>query len=85
VEALGLSTQSLTVPSFGGLHNPILTTQSRATDTQVGRVLDAVAPNAVTSVLLLSASLVLVHSGRAGLYVLIAPVLVALTGGVINA
>ena len=38
------------------------------TPQSVGRMRDAVAPNAVTSVLLLSASLVLVLSGRAGLY-----------------
>lgn len=48
----------------------------------LGRVLDAVAPNAVTSVLLLSSALVLVSGAHAGLYVLIAPVLVALLGGV---
>jgi hypothetical protein len=45
-------------------------------------VLDAVAPNAITSVLLLSSAVVLVSGVHAGLYVLAVPVLVALVGGV---
>ena len=51
----------------------------------VGRLLDTVAPNAVTSLLLLAAALVLTSGERSGLYVLIAPVIVALSGGVLSA
>ena len=48
-------------------------------------LLDAVAPNAVTSVLLAIAGLLLVFGVHAGLYVLVLPVLVALVGGVVSA
>jgi hypothetical protein len=51
----------------------------------LGRQLDEVAPNTVTSVLLLASALVLVSGVHAGLYVLVAPVLVALVGGVTSA
>jgi hypothetical protein len=53
-----------------------------ATGQGLGRLLDAVAPNAVTSALLLSSALLLVSGVHAGLYVLVTPVLVALLGGV---
>jgi hypothetical protein len=59
---------------------------SRDTKRQpLGRLLDAVAPNTVTSLLLLASALVLVSGFGAGLYVLVAPVLVALIGGVTGA
>jgi hypothetical protein len=48
----------------------------------IAPVLEAVAPNAVTSLLLLAAGIVLVLGVPAGLYVLVGPVLVALVGGV---
>ncbi|MGH3067582.1 MAG: hypothetical protein ACRDMI_03240 [Streptosporangiaceae bacterium] len=48
----------------------------------IAHMLEAVTPNAVTSVLLLAAGIVLVLGARAGLYVLVAPVLAALVGGV---
>jgi cell division protein FtsW (lipid II flippase) len=48
-------------------------------------ILDAVAPNAITSILLLVAGLLLVFRQRAGLDVLVVPVLVALAGGVVSA
>jgi hypothetical protein len=51
----------------------------------VALLLDAVAPNAVTSVLLAIAGLLLVFGVHAGLYVLVLPVLVALVGGVVSA
>ena len=51
----------------------------------VALILDAVAPNAVTSILLLIAGLLLVFGLHAGLDVLVLPVLVALAGGVISA
>jgi hypothetical protein len=48
----------------------------------IAPVLEAVAPNAVTSLLLLAAGIVLVLGVPAGLYVLVGPVIVALVGGV---
>jgi hypothetical protein len=48
-------------------------------------ILDAVAPNAITSALLLIAGLLLVFDVHAGLDVLVLPVLVALSGGVTSA
>jgi len=48
-------------------------------------ILDAVAPNAVTSALLLVAALLLVFDVHAGLDVLVLPVLTALAGGVTSA
>ena len=51
----------------------------------VALILDAVAPNALTSVLLLIAGLLLVFGLHAGLDVVVLPVLVALAGGVTSA
>ena len=48
-------------------------------------MLEAVTPNMVTSVLLLAAGIILVLGLGAGLYVLVAPVLTALVGGVASA
>jgi Na+/H+ antiporter NhaD/arsenite permease-like protein len=51
----------------------------------VASTLDAIAPNAVTSTLLLVAGVLLVSGVQAGLDVLVLPVLAALTGGVVSA
>jgi hypothetical protein len=51
----------------------------------VGRLLEVVTPNTITSLLLLASGLVLVNDVHAGLYVLVAPILVALIGGVTSA
>lgn len=57
-----------------------------ATEHALALLLDAVAPNAITAVLLLIAGLLLVFGlGGAGLDVLVLPVLAALAGGVISA
>lgn len=48
-------------------------------------VLDTVSPNTVTSVLLAASGIVLMFGASAGLYVLIAPVIAALAGGLTNA
>lgn len=59
---------------------------ARAGSTQaVARLLEAVAPNMVTSILLLIAGLLVVFRLHAGLYVLVIPVLSALLGGVVSA
>jgi hypothetical protein len=54
-------------------------------DQAIAQVLEAVTPNMVTSVLLLAAAIVLILGQGAGLYVLVAPVLTALVGGVTSA
>jgi len=51
----------------------------------VALILDAVAPNAITSALLLIHGVLLICEVRAGLDVLVLPVLVALAGGVTSA
>ncbi len=51
----------------------------------IAQVLEAVTPNLVTSVLLLAAGIILALGLHAGLYVLVAPVLTALVGGVVSA
>ena len=51
----------------------------------IAPVLKAIAPNTVISLLLLAAGIVLVLGTRAGLYVLVGPVLIALVGGVTSA
>ena len=51
----------------------------------VALILDAVAPNAITSILLLIAGLLLVFGLHAGLDVVVLPVVVALAGGVTSA
>ncbi len=50
----------------------------------IAPVLEAVAPNTITSLLLLAAGVVLVLGVHAGLYVLVGPVLVALVGGIVS-
>ena len=51
----------------------------------IGPVLEAVTPTTITSLLLLAAGIVLVLGVHAGLYVLVAPVFVALAGGLTSA
>jgi hypothetical protein len=63
----------------------VLPNPQAATAHRVASILDAVAPNAITSVLLLAAGLLLLFGVYAGLDVLILPVLVALAGGVTSA
>jgi hypothetical protein len=58
---------------------------ARRSDQAIGRILEAVTPNAVTSVLLIATGLVLVLGVHAGLYLLVVPVLTAMVGGVTSA
>jgi hypothetical protein len=64
---------------------PSAPSQQGATAHRVASILDAVAPNAITSVLLLIAGVLLVFGVRAGLDVLVLPVFAALAGGVTSA
>jgi hypothetical protein len=56
-----------------------------APEHRVASILDAVAPNAITSILLLIAGGLLISGVHAGLDVLVLPVAVALAGGVTSA
>jgi hypothetical protein len=56
-----------------------------ATAHAVASILDAVAPNTATSVLLLIAAVLLMLGLHWGLYVLVVPVVVALAGGITSA
>ena len=56
-----------------------------ATAHAVASILDVVAPNTITSILLVIAGLLLVFGLHAGLDVLVLPVLVALAGGIASA
>jgi hypothetical protein len=69
----------------GGLY--ILDRRAKGTKSSqaIAPILDAVSPNTLTSVLLLAAGIVLVLGERAGLYVLVAPVLAAFAGGIASA
>lgn len=51
----------------------------------IGRVLEMVSPDTITTVLLLVAGLLLVFRVPAGMYVLVAPVLTAFVGGLTSA
>ena len=51
----------------------------------VASILDAIAPNVITSTFLLTAGLLLVFGLHAGLDVLVLTILVALAGGVVSA
>jgi hypothetical protein len=79
---LGAELLALAVISSAGLY--ILDRRAKASrsDQAIARILQAVTPNTVTSVLLIAAGIVLVLGVPAGLYVLVAPVLAALVGGV---
>lgn len=57
-----------------------------ASDTEgIGHTLDVVAPNAITSILLIVAGFLVAFGVHAGLYVLVLPVITALVGGVVIA
>jgi hypothetical protein len=79
---LGAELIVLAVITGAGLYILGRRAKAQSSNQKIGRVLDAVAPNAVTSVLLGAAGIVLVLGVHAGLYVLVAPVLVAFAGGI---
>ncbi len=90
VRVLGVELVALAVITGGGLL--ILDRRAGAgpntpgaTAHAVASMLDAFAPNAVTSILLLVSGLLLAFGVQAGLDVLVLPVLVALAGGVTSA
>jgi hypothetical protein len=82
---LGAELLALGVVTGAGLYVLDRRAKASRSDQAIARVLEAVSPNMVTSVLLIAAAIVLVLGLGAGLYVLVAPVLAALVGGVTSA
>ncbi len=82
---LGAELVVLAAITGAGLHVLDRRAKGDKSNQPIAPVLEAVAPNTVTSLLLLAAGIVLVLGAHAGLYVLVGPVLVALVGGVASA
>jgi hypothetical protein len=82
---LGAELLAAGVATGAGLYVLDRRAKASRSDQAIAQVLEAVTPNMVTSVLLLAAAIVLVLGLSAGLYVLVAPVLTALVGGVTSA
>lgn len=81
---LGAELVVLAVTTGAGLHLLDRRAKGDRSNQAIAPVLEAVAPNTVTSLLLLAAGIVLVFGVYAGLYVLVGPVLVALAGGIVS-
>lgn len=87
---IGIELIALAVVTGGGLlvldRRAGADTSARGTSAHaVASILDSVAPNAITSILLLTAGLLLVFGVHAGVDVLVLPVLTGLAGGVWSA
>jgi hypothetical protein len=82
---LGVELLAAGLATGAGLYVLDRRAKASRSDQAIAQVLEAVTPNMVTSVLLLAAAIVLVLGLGAGLYVLVAPVLTALVGGVTSA
>jgi hypothetical protein len=82
-----LGAELLSLGVMTGAGQAVLDRRAKASrsDQAIAQVLEAVTPNLVTSVLLLAAGTILALGLHAGLYVLVAPVLTALVGGVVSA
>jgi hypothetical protein len=80
--ALGIELLVLAVIAGAGLYILDRRATTSRSNQAIAPVLEAVTPNTVTSVLLLAAGIVLVLGARAGLYILVAPVLAALVSGI---
>jgi hypothetical protein len=82
---LGSELLALAVITGVGLYMLDRRANAERSNQPIALILDAVSPNLLTSLLLLAAGIVLALGVHAGLYVLAAPVLTALAGGVIGA
>jgi len=82
---LGVELLAAGLATGAGLYVLDRRAKASRSDQAIAQVLEAVSPNMVTSVLLIAAAIVLVAGLGAGLYVLVAPVLAALVGGVTSA
>jgi hypothetical protein len=82
---LGAELVVLALTTGTGLYVLDRRAKGEKSDQAIAPVLEAVTPTTITSLLLLAAGIVLVLGVRAGLYVLVGPVVVALFGGVTSA
>jgi hypothetical protein len=85
IRVLGVELVVLAVVTATALEILDRRARSERSGQSVARILDAIAPNAVTCALLVAAGVVLLVGVHAGLYVLIAPVVAALVGGIVSA
>jgi hypothetical protein len=84
-EALGAELTALAVVAGGGLFVLDRRAKADASTQAIRKTLELITPTTIVSILLLSSGVLLVFGVHGGLYVLIVPVLVALTGGVASA
>lgn len=84
-EALGAELTALAVIAGGGLFVLDRRAKDDASTQAIGKTLEMITPTTIVSTLLLVSGGLLVSGVHGGLYVLIVPVLVALTGGVASA
>ncbi|MGP0049179.1 MAG: hypothetical protein ACLPZR_10085 [Solirubrobacteraceae bacterium] len=85
IEALGAELTALALIAGGGLFVLDRRAKADASTQAIRKVLEMITPTTIVSILLLVSGVLLVFGVHGGLYVLIAPVLVALTGGVASA
>ncbi len=84
-EALGAELTALAVIAGGGLSVLDRRAKADASKQAIRKTLEMITPTTIVSTLLLVSGVLLVFGVHGGLYVLIVPVLVALTGGVASA
>jgi uncharacterized membrane protein len=84
-EALGAELTALAVIAGGGLFVLDRRAKADASTQAIRKTLEVITPTTIVSILLLVSGVLLVLGVHGGLYVLIVPVLVALTGGIASA
>ena len=84
-EALGAELTALAVIAGSGLFVLDRRAKADASTQAIRKTLELITPTTIVSILLLVSGVLLVFGVHGGLYVLIVPVLVALTGGVASA
>jgi uncharacterized membrane protein len=84
-EALGAELTALAVIAGGGLAVLDHRAKADASTQAIRKTLELITPTTIVSILLLASGVLLVFGVHGGLYVLIVPVLVTLTGGVTSA
>jgi len=84
-EALGAELTALAAIAGGGLFVLDRRAKADASTQAIRKTLETITPTTIVSILLLVSGVLLVFRIHGGLYVLIAPVLLALTGGVASA
>lgn len=84
-QALGAELTALAVIAGGGLFVLDRRAKADASTQAIGKTLEMITPTTIVSTLLLVSGVLLVSEVHGGLYVVIVPVLAALTGGVASA